>query len=118
MGRPRGGPVREGRGVMELDRGVFSAPAEFVERAHVNAAAYEALYAASLSDPDAFWGAQGRRIDWIRDYGKVKNTSFQKGAVSIRWFEDGTLNVSANCIDRHMISRANQTAIIWHRRSC
>jgi acetyl-CoA synthetase len=103
---------------MELDRGVFSAPAEFVERAHVNAAAYEALYAASLSDPDAFWGAQGRRIDWIRDYGKVKNTSFQKGAVSIRWFEDGTLNVSANCIDRHMISRANQTAIIWHRRSC
>ena len=98
---------------MELDRGVFSASAEFVERAHVNAAAYETLYAASLSDPDAFWGAQGRRIDWIRDYGKVKNTSFQKGAVSIRWFEDGTLNVSANCIDRHMISRANQTAIIW-----
>ena len=98
---------------MELDRGVFSASAEFVERAHVNAAAYETLYAASLSDPDAFWGAQGRRIDWIRDYSKVKNTSFQKGAVSIRWFEDGTLNVSANCIDRHMISRANQTAIIW-----
>jgi acetyl-CoA synthetase len=98
---------------MELDRGVFSAPAEFVESAHVNAATYETLYAASLSDPDAFWGAQGRRIDWIRDYGKVKNTSFRKGAVSIRWFEDGTLNVSANCIDRHMISRANQTAIIW-----
>jgi acetyl-CoA synthetase len=98
---------------MELDRGVFSAPAEFVESAHVNAATYETLYAASLSDPDAFWGAQGRRIDWIRDYGKVKNTSFKKGAVSIRWFEDGTLNVSANCIDRHMISRANQTAIIW-----
>ena len=98
---------------MELDRGVFSASAEFVERAHVNAAAYETLYAASLSDPDAFWGAQGRRIDWIRDYSKVKYTSFQKGAVSIRWFEDGTLNVSANCIDRHMISRANQTAIIW-----
>ena len=98
---------------MELDRGVFSAPAEFVESAHVNAATYETLYAASLSDPDAFWGAQGRRIDWIRDYAKVKNTSFKKGAVSIRWFEDGTLNVSANCIDRHMISRANQTAIIW-----
>ncbi len=98
---------------MDLVGGVFTAPAEFAGRAHVDAAAYETLYAASLADPDAFWGVQGRRIDWIRDYGKVKNTSFRKGAVSIRWYEDGTLNVSANCIDRHMISRANQTAIIW-----
>jgi acetyl-CoA synthetase len=98
---------------MDLVGGVFTAPAEFTGRAHVDSAAYETLYAASLADPDAFWGAQGRRIDWIRDYSKVKNTSFRKGSVSIRWYEDGALNVSANCIDRHMISRANQTAIIW-----
>ncbi len=98
---------------MELVQGVFAASAEFVERAHVDAATYETLYAASLSDPEAFWGEQGKRIDWIGDYTKVKNTSFARGAVSIKWFEDGTLNVSANCIDRHMVSRAQQTAIIW-----
>ncbi len=98
---------------MEVVQGVFAAPSEFVERAHVDAATYETLYAASMSDPEAFWGEQGKRIDWIGDYTKVKNTSFAKGAVSIKWFEDGTLNVSANCIDRHMGARANQTAIIW-----
>jgi acetyl-CoA synthetase len=98
---------------MELLQGVFAAPAEFVERAHVDAATYETLYASSISDPEAFWGEQGKRLDWIRDYTKVKNTSFTKGAVSIKWFEDGALNISANCIDRHMVTRANQTAIIW-----
>jgi acetyl-CoA synthetase len=98
---------------MELVQGVFAAPAEFVERAHVDAATYETLYAASMSDPTAFWGEQGKRVDWIRDYTKVKDTSFARGNVSIKWFEDGALNVSANCIDRHMVTRANQTAIIW-----
>ena len=92
---------------------VYAPPAEFVAKAHVDAAGYAARYAASIADPVGFWRAEGQRIDWIRDYTKVKNSTFELGKVSINWFEDGTLNVSANCIDRHMVSRANQTAIIW-----
>jgi len=94
-------------------QGVYSAPADFIAKAHVDAAAYERMYAASVADPEAFWREHGKRIDWIQDYTKVKDTTFDYGKVSIKWFEDGTLNVSANCIDRHMARRANQTAIIW-----
>ncbi len=92
---------------------VYPASDEFVANAHVDAAAYEAMYAASMADPTAFWAEQGKRIDWIKPYTKVKDTSFKLGEVSIKWFEDGNLNVSANCVDRHMTTRANQTAIIW-----
>ena len=92
---------------------VYSAPAEFVAKAHVTAEGYEAMYAASVADPDAFWAEQGQRLDWITPYSKIKNATFELGKVSIKWFEDATLNVSANCIDRHMLTRANQTAIIW-----
>ncbi|MGY6535079.1 MAG: acetate--CoA ligase [Pararhodobacter sp.] len=87
--------------------------AEFTARAHVDAAQYELMYKASVADPEAFWAEHGQRIDWIRPFTKVKNTSFQFGAVDIRWYEDGTLNVSANCIDRHVVTRGAQTAIIW-----
>jgi len=83
------------------------------ERAHVDKTRYTAMYAASIHDPDAFWREHGKRIDWIKPYTLVKNTSFGPGNVSIKWFEDGTLNVSANCIDRHLASRNNQTAIIF-----
>ncbi|MGL4238499.1 AMP-binding protein, partial [Tabrizicola sp.] len=93
--------------------GTYAAPKEFVANAHVNNERYAQMYAASVADPDAFWREQGKRIDWIQDYTKVKNTSFAPGKIDIRWFEDGTLNISANCIDRHMLTRANQTAIIW-----
>jgi len=92
---------------------VYPASAEFVARAHVDAARYEEMYAESLADPDAFWGREGRRIDWITPYSRVKNTDFTFGRVSIRWYEDGTLNVAANCVDRHVTRRGNQTAIIW-----
>tara|TARA_B110000977_G_scaffold196859_1_gene278110 strand:- start:619 stop:2496 length:1878 start_codon:yes stop_codon:yes gene_type:complete len=71
------------------------------------------MYADSMADPDAFWGEHGKRIDWIKPYTKVKNTSFAPGNVDIKWFEDGTLNVSANCVDRHVETRGDQTAIIW-----
>ena len=81
--------------------------------AHINADGYARMYAASIADPVAFWGEQGRRVDWIRPYTRVKDTSFEMGKVGIEWFGDGTLNISANCIDRHLVSRANQTAIIW-----
>ncbi|MBT8459198.1 MAG: acetate--CoA ligase, partial [Boseongicola sp.] len=80
---------------------------------HVNAEEYASMYEASVSDPDTFWGEHGKRIDWIKPFTKVKNTSFVPGNVDIRWFEDGTLNVSANCIDRHLEARGDQTAIIW-----
>ncbi len=94
-------------------KSVYPPSAAFAAKAHVDAAGYAARYAASVKDPDAFWGAEGLRLDWIKPYMKVKNTSFQPGEVSIKWFEDGHLNVSANCIDRHMLTRADQTAIIW-----
>ena len=91
----------------------YPASPEFIANAHIDADTYKAMYAASVADPDAFWGAHGQRIDWIKPYTKVKNTSFAPGQISIKWYEDGTLNVSANCIDRHITTRGDQTAIIW-----
>ncbi|MBI1170759.1 acetate--CoA ligase [bacterium] len=92
---------------------VYTATDDFTNHAHVTPAGYATRYAASMADPETFWGVEGRRIDWIKPYTRVKNTSFKLGEVSIKWYEDGTTNVSANCIDRHMVSRASQTAIIW-----
>ena len=71
------------------------------------------MYAQSIGDPEAFWGEHGRRIDWIKPYERVKNTSFEPGKVAIEWYGDGTTNVSMNCIDRHLATRADQVAIIW-----
>ena len=88
-------------------------PDTVAEGAHVDAAGYERMYRRSVEDPDAFWGEHGRRLDWITPYTTVKNTTFEYPDVSIRWFEDGTLNVSANCIDRHLEKRADQVAIVW-----
>ena len=75
-------------------------------------AEYFRRYEESLADPDGFWGRQGKRIDWIKPYTKVMNASFE-GDVSIKWYEDGTLNASANCIDRHLATRGDQVAILW-----
>lgn len=83
------------------------------ETAHINEAKYDAMYAASVADPDAFWGEQAKRIDWLKPFSKVKNVSYDFGNVSINWYEDGTLNIAANCVDRHVATRGNQTAIIW-----
>jgi acetyl-CoA synthetase len=71
------------------------------------------MYASSVSTPETFWAEHGRRIDWIKPFTKVKNTSFESGNISIKWFEDGITNVSMNCIDRHLAKRGNQVAIIW-----
>lgn len=86
---------------------------EWASRAWIDEAKYKSLYERSLSDPEGFWGENGLRVDWIKPYTKVKNTSFGPGDVSIKWFEDGTLNVSANCVDRHLATRGDQVAIIW-----
>ena len=80
--------------------------------AWVDETRYWKMYQESVSDPEAFWREQGKRITWIKPYTKIKNTTFE-GNVSIRWYEDGTLNASANCIDRHLATRADQTAILW-----
>ncbi|MFZ2235315.1 MAG: acetate--CoA ligase, partial [Dokdonella sp.] len=93
--------------------GVYNASPDFVANAHVNAAQYAEMYAYSVSDPDNYWREQGKRIDWIEPYTLVKNTDFTLGQVSIKWFEDGKLNVSSNCIDRHVATRGDQAAIIW-----
>ncbi len=91
---------------------LFPVPANIAKSALIDAAKYKAMYEKSVADPAGFWGEQGKRIDWIKPYTKVKNTSFT-GDVSIKWFEDGTLNVSANCLDRHLATRGDQVAIIW-----
>ena len=93
--------------------GLYAPSAEIAARAHADKATYDKMYAASVADPDAFWAEHGKRVDWIKPFTKVKNTSFAPGNIDIRWFEDGTLNVAANCIDRHLATRGDQTAIIW-----
>ena len=87
--------------------------AELAASAHVDAAKYDAMYAASLSDPDGFWGEQGSRVDWIKPFTQVSDVDFTLGQVKINWYADGQLNVAANCIDRHLETRGDQTAIIW-----
>ncbi len=91
----------------------YAPSSEMAAGAHVNAAKYQEMYAASVADPEAFWAEHGKRIDWSKPYTKVKNTTFAYPDVSIKWFEDGEMNVAANCIDRHLATRGNQTAIIW-----
>jgi acetyl-CoA synthetase len=86
---------------------------DFTAKAHVDAAKYEEMYAASVNDPDSFWKEHGNRIDWITPFSKIKNVNFDLGNVSIKWFEDGQLNVAANCVDRHLATRGDRTAIIW-----
>src|SRR5579863_2311524 len=92
---------------------VYGVPAEWAKRAFVDEAHYEEMYRRSIADPDAFWREHGRRIDWSKPYSKIRNISWEVGAVAIKWFEDGETNVAYNCIDRHLPKRANQTAIIW-----
>jgi acetyl-CoA synthetase len=83
------------------------------EHGLIDDAEYHAMYKRSIEDPDGFWADAAQRVDWIKPFTIVKNTSFAYPDVSIKWFEDGTLNVSANCIDRHVETRGDQTAIIW-----
>lgn len=92
---------------------IYPVPASVAANALVDKDKYREMYEASVSDPSAFWGEHGKRVDWIKPYTKVKNTSYDPHDVSIKWFEDGTLNVSANCVDRHLATRGDKPAIIW-----
>jgi len=91
----------------------YPVTAEWASRAWIDDAKYKALYERSVSDPQGFWAENSRRLDWIKAPTKIKNTNFGPGEVSIKWFEDGTLNLSVNCIDRHLATRGDQVAIIW-----
>jgi acetyl-CoA synthetase len=96
----------------DLSVSVSTSPS-LAEPASIDGATYRAMYEASIRDPEAFWGKEAKRIDWIKHFTKVKNTSFTYPDVSIKWFEDGTLNICANCVDRHLKKRGDQVAIIW-----
>ncbi len=91
----------------------FPVPEDAKARALVTKDQYQEMYKKSVEDPNGFWAEHGKRIDWIKPYSKVKNANFTAPDVSIKWFEDGTLNASANCIDRHLATRGDQVAIIW-----
>ena len=92
---------------------LFPVPDAWAEKAFADNDKYLAMYQQSVDDPDGFWGEQGKRIDWFKPYTKVKNTTYGPGDVSIKWYEDGSLNASYNCLDRHLDTRRDQTAIIW-----
>jgi acetyl-CoA synthetase len=92
---------------------LFQPRAEVAASAHIDAAKYAEMYKRSIDDPEGFWAEHGKRVDWIKPFTKVKNVSYDKDNLSIKWFEDGTLNVSANCIDRHLKDKASQVAIVW-----
>ncbi|HZM07994.1 MAG TPA: acetate--CoA ligase [Methylocella sp.] len=92
---------------------IYPVAPEWQRRAFIDNAKYLELYASSIADVEGFWAREAGRIDWIKPFTQVKNTSFGPGAVSIKWFEDGTTNITQNCIDRHLLRLKNRTAIIW-----
>ncbi len=95
------------------DASVIPIREDRAKSAWIDEKGYFDLYERSIKDPDGFWAEHGKRIDWIKPYSKVKDISFDRSNLHIRWFEDGTLNVAANCIDRHLAKRRDQVAIIW-----
>ncbi len=96
-----------------MSANVYPVPGDIAKSALIDKSKYDAMYKQSVEDPDGFWGEHGKRIDWIKPYTKVKNVSYDAKDLYIKWYEDGTLNVSANCLDRHLEKRGDQTAIIF-----
>ncbi|KGE77489.1 acetate--CoA ligase [Halomonas sp. ND22Bw] len=92
---------------------VYPVPDDFAAKAWADKATYQAMYQRSLDDPEGFWAEQAECLDWFKAPSKIKHTVFDTHDVDIRWFEDGRLNVSSNCLDRHLETRGDQTAIIW-----
>jgi acetyl-CoA synthetase len=96
-----------------MTEALYLVPAEWAERAQIDANRYAELYRESVEDPETFWRREAQRIDWIKPFSTVKQTSFHEDDFGIRWFADGTLNLSANCLDRHLAERGAATAILW-----
>ncbi|AKH44238.1 acetyl-CoA synthetase [Altererythrobacter atlanticus] len=95
------------------DKAVYPVPESWAKNALIDAATYEERYRNSVEDPESFWATEARRIDWIKPFSTVKNTSFAADDFRIKWFEDGTLNLSANCLDRHLADKGDDIAILW-----
>ncbi len=96
-----------------MDDTIFPVTNDFAAQALIDNETYQAMYAESIADPESFWNKHGKRIDWIKPYTKIKNTKYNKEDVSIKWYEDGTLNACWNCVDRHLEEYGDQIAIIW-----
>jgi acetyl-CoA synthetase len=96
-----------------MSQKLYKVPEDFAALAHLKAPDYQRLYQESVRDPVGFWARMGRRIDWIQPFSKVKDTSFEERDFRIRWYYDGKLNVSANCLDRHLTKRGDKTALLW-----
>ena len=92
---------------------IFKPASNIVDNCHVDKATYDQMYKESITSPDIFWNNHGKRIDWIKPYTKVSNVSYKRNDVYIKWYEDGTLNASFNCLDRHLKTKGDATAIIW-----
>jgi len=88
------------------ENNVFPVPTEWAEKAKVDNTKYMEMYQHSIDDPEGFWGEHGKRVDWIKPYTQVKSVSYNQEDLHIKWFHDGTLNVSANCLDRHLESNS------------
>lgn len=91
----------------------YPVPEAFAKQANLTPEKYREMYAASIADPVAFWGEQGRRLDWTVPYTEVRDVSWETGDLHVRWYHDGVLNVSANCLDRHLETRGDKAAMIW-----
>jgi acetyl-CoA synthetase len=96
-----------------MSKDLFEVPAEFKRRAWIDAATYRREYARSLSDPDGFWAEQAEGLEWFKPPARIRDVSYGPAEVHIRWFQDGTLNASINCVDRHLAEHALRTAILW-----
>ncbi|MBD1581702.1 acetate--CoA ligase [Pseudoalteromonas sp. S16_S37] len=96
-----------------MSQSIYPVPEAIKKHALIDNDKYNTLYKQSIEDPQGFWAEHGQRLEWSKPFSKVKNTSFDKGHISIKWFEDGQLNASYNCIDRHLKDKANKVALIW-----
>src|SRR5579863_5818440 len=96
-----------------MSQNVYPIPESFADATRINRRDYDRMYAQSVEDPERFWGDIGCRIDWIKNFTHVKDSSYAADDCYIRWFYDGKLNVASNCLDRHLQARGDKTAIIW-----
>ena len=91
----------------------YPVPSEFAASSNLTPESYASMYAASIEDPESFWGTMGQRLTWMKPYTKVQNVSWDKKDLYVKWYEDGVLNVTENCLDRHLETQGDKTAIIW-----
>ena len=92
---------------------LYEPSSDIIKNSHANKAIYEKMYEESITSPEKFWEKHGKRIDWMKPYTKIRDVSYNKEDLHIKWYQDGTLNASYNCLDRHLETKGKNTAIIW-----